>query len=102
MRRQRFSDVLVPTVSLFSGKNMNNLLMSLRLLAVQPDQGNNLYLAEREIRDFMEITPPGDVKSTLESIKTKVDDLMRSDERTSKLLTSVNEFLDAQINRGSA
>jgi hypothetical protein len=78
---------------------MRELLLSLRLLAVQQDQGNNLYLAERKIRDFMVRIPPSDVATTLEVIKSEVTKLMRSDERTSTLLSLVVEFLESQLNR---
>ena len=78
---------------------MRELLLSLRLLAVQQDQGNNLYLAARKIRDFMVRIPPSDVATTLEVIKSEVTKLMRSDERTSTLLSLVVEFLESQLNR---
>jgi hypothetical protein len=76
-------------------------MLQLKLLAVQPDQGNNLVLAERAIKDFMVSVPPNakDQLRTLESVDNEIAALMSNDVRTRKLLEIVREYLRSQIVR---
>ena len=78
---------------------LTDLMLQLKLLAVQPDQGNNLVLAERAVRDFMVSVPPKDQLKTLESVDAEIAALMLRDPRTGKLLEIVREFLRSQMDR---
>ena len=82
------------TQNTFGTRPMKHLLQSLKLLAVQPDHGNNLYLAERNIRDFMARIPTKDRARTLASIRSGITDLMQNDPRTKLLLEGVNDYLN--------
>ena len=74
---------------------LSSLMLQLRLLAVQPDQGNNIVLAEKAVMDFMASVPPNpkDQLRTLESVDTEVAGSMQSDLRASQLLEIVREYI---------
>jgi hypothetical protein len=76
-------------------------MLQLKLLAVQPDQGNNLVLAERAIKDFMVYVPPNpeDQLRTLESVDNEIAAMMLSDARTRKLLEIVRAYVRSQIDQ---
>jgi hypothetical protein len=76
-------------------------MLRLQLLAVQPDTGNNIYLAETAVRDFLVHIPPNlqDQLRTLESLDTDIAGLMQRDHRTAKLLEIVRAFIRSQIDR---
>ena len=80
---------------------LTDLMLQLKLLAIHQDQGNNLVLAERAVRDFMVSVPPNqkDQLRTFESIDTEIAGLVQRDPRTAKLLEIVREYLRSQIGR---